>query len=114
MSQTKHVYLLKLTSKYPSGIDGLPLLLCFGSFFHSFSLFLLYFQPTRQTYGSPGDSLYTNSTSHDQLVFNQRRVSIVPPPFPIPPPSPLPIVFSIIDVIAEFRVTARKTDFLLI
>ncbi|XP_022325098.2 transmembrane protein 144-like isoform X1 [Crassostrea virginica] len=29
--------------------------------------------PTRQTYGSPGDSLYTNSTSHDQLVFNQRR-----------------------------------------
>lgn len=29
--------------------------------------------PARQTYGTSGDSLYSNSNNHDQLVFNQRR-----------------------------------------
>ncbi|XP_056010433.1 transmembrane protein 144-like isoform X1 [Ostrea edulis] len=29
--------------------------------------------PSRQSYGSPGDSLYNNSNNHDQLVFNQGR-----------------------------------------
>lgn len=46
----------------------------------SFCLLLLVnvvalFQPARQTYGTSGDSLYSNSNNHDQLVFNQRRVS---------------------------------------
>ncbi|XP_061164844.1 transmembrane protein 144-like isoform X2 [Saccostrea echinata] len=29
--------------------------------------------PSGQGYGSPGDSLYSNTNNHDQLVFNQRR-----------------------------------------
>lgn len=57
----------------------------------SFCLLLLVnvvalFQPARQTYGTSGDSLYSNSNNHDQLVFNQRRVSTptVPPLYQSP------------------------------